>query len=97
MDKEVDGIILGMQMQKEELEKTNKRHPQLSDEELQKRFKWHTPQDTATGNLHGSVRSACLNLARTLNTVVPEGREKALAITHLEEVMMWANAGIARG
>jgi hypothetical protein len=27
---------------------------------------------------------------------LPEGREKALAVTHLEEVMMWSNAAIAR-
>lgn len=28
--------------------------------------------------------------------LVPDGREKATAITKLEEFMMWANAGIAR-
>jgi hypothetical protein len=27
---------------------------------------------------------------------VPGGREQALALTKLEEVVMWANAGIAR-
>jgi hypothetical protein len=28
--------------------------------------------------------------------MLPDGREKALAFTHLEEVTMWANAAIAR-
>jgi hypothetical protein len=28
--------------------------------------------------------------------MVPEGREKALALTNLEQVMFWANAAIAR-
>ena len=27
---------------------------------------------------------------------VPQGRERALALTKLEETIMWANAGIAR-
>jgi hypothetical protein len=31
-----------------------------------------------------------------LNELVPDSREKSLAITHLEEAVMWANAGIAR-
>lgn len=29
-------------------------------------------------------------------TLVPESREKSLAVTHLEETIMWANATIAR-
>ncbi len=31
-----------------------------------------------------------------VNEVVPDGREKYLAFTKLEEVMFWANAGLAR-
>jgi len=31
-----------------------------------------------------------------LNEIIPDGREKSLAITHLEEVMFWSNAGLAR-
>ena len=45
---------------------------------------------------HGSVRAACLELAHQLNDDLPEGREKSVAITKLEEAMFWANAAIAR-
>lgn len=42
------------------------------------------------------VREQCRMLAHDLNDWLPEGREKALAITNLEQVMFWANAAIAR-
>jgi hypothetical protein len=38
----------------------------------------------------------CLSLARFIDDTLPPGREKSLAITKLEEVMFWANAGLAR-
>jgi hypothetical protein len=43
------------------------------------------------------VRSACLDFAVLLDGKLEDCREKSLAITALEEVMMWTNAGIARG
>lgn len=84
------------QLQTEQLAKAIKKVPRLSVEELRNRFEWHQPKDKNTATAHSLVRNACLDLAITLNNVVPEGREKALMMTHLEEVMMWANAGIAR-
>lgn len=42
------------------------------------------------------IRSSCSNLAIFIAQEVPPGREQALALTKLEEVMFWANAGIAR-
>lgn len=64
--------------------------------DLEKRFMHHPPKDMGTVENHQAVRNWCLDLASMLNQIVPEGREKALVITHLEEVMFWANAGIAR-
>jgi hypothetical protein len=37
-----------------------------------------------------------MTLADYLNDLLPEGSEKELAIMHLEEVKMWANAAIAQ-
>lgn len=64
--------------------------------ELANRFAFHAATTQEKRDEHTSVRQACRRLADELNARVPEGREKALAITHLEGVMMWANAAIAR-
>ncbi len=42
------------------------------------------------------IRDMCRSLAFGINDFCPNGREKSLAITNLEQVMFWANAGIAR-
>jgi hypothetical protein len=39
---------------------------------------------------------ASRQLADALNESLPEGREKAVVMTKLEEVMFWANAAVAR-
>jgi hypothetical protein len=80
----------------ERLEIAIKKVPQLSTEALKHRFGFHAATTEEKRNEHTSVRQNCLILALFINEKVPEGREKALAITALEEVMMWANAGIAR-
>lgn len=64
-------------------------------EDIAHRFQYHAP-DTAKGEKHAKVRELLGNVAQQLNQDVPEGREQALMITHLEEAMFWANAGIAR-
>lgn len=64
--------------------------------DLENRFAFHPATDNEKINSHTSVRIHCLELAMFINKKVPEGREKSLAITHLEDVMMWANADIAR-
>jgi hypothetical protein len=63
--------------------------------DLEHRFAYHAPTGTK-GETHEAIRDRCQGLAEFINSWVPEGREKSLAITHLEETMMWANAGIAR-
>lgn len=45
---------------------------------------------------HDQVREGCRLLAHGLNDVLPEGREKSLAITNLEQVMFWSDAALSR-
>lgn len=42
------------------------------------------------------IRRICQNLGADILGLVPESREQSLALTNLEQVMFWANAGIAR-
>ncbi|MFI6512996.1 hypothetical protein ACIBCT_35805 [Streptosporangium sp. NPDC050855] len=67
----------------------------MTPADLDNRFSHHPPDEEAV-TAHETVRRLCRNLAGSLNEMLPEGREKALAITHLEQVMFWSNAAVAR-
>jgi hypothetical protein len=64
--------------------------------DIEHRFAFHPATSEEKRDAHTSVRQNCRVLADFLNEKLPEGREKALAITHLEEVMFWGNAALAR-
>ncbi len=64
--------------------------------DLTRRFAYHPATTDAVRDAHAQMRASCLSLAGQLDVLLPEGREKSLAITNLEQVMMWANAAIAR-
>lgn len=68
----------------------------MRPEEIERRFTFHPADTPERGQDHSLVRQQCQALASFLNDWIPEGREKALAVTKLEEVMFWANAAIAR-
>lgn len=68
----------------------------MENADLENRFSFHPANTEEKKQAHETIRNTCLRVAIDLNTIVPEGREKSLAITKLEEVMYWANAGIAR-
>ena len=42
------------------------------------------------------IRSSGKAMARTILKLTPQSRERSLALTKLEEAVMWANAAIAR-
>jgi hypothetical protein len=68
----------------------------IKEEELENRFKKAQTNLEEKQQAYEDIRNTCLDVAKFINVAVPDGREKSLAITHLEEVMFWANAGIAR-
>jgi hypothetical protein len=63
--------------------------------DLEKRFCYHAPKGTQVSR-YAEIRAACLALGITLSERVPPSRELSTALTHLDAVMMYANAGIAR-
>lgn len=67
----------------------------MNHDDLVNRFTYHPPQGDQP-DLFQTIRQIALAFAIALNEMVPESREKSLAITKLEEVVFWANAGIAR-
>jgi len=62
---------------------------------IENNFKYHAPTDRKIGQ-HKMIREAGKTFSKIILHNVPEGREQALAFTKIEEVVMWANAGIAR-
>ena len=63
--------------------------------QIEKAFAYHELDDDGR-EVCASVRSKARSLAHYINKTVPDSREKSLAMTKLEECVMWANAGIAR-
>jgi hypothetical protein len=68
----------------------------MDPRDIEHRFAFHAASRQEKRDEHTSARQGCRQLADHLNELLPEGREKALAVTKLEEVMFWANAAIAR-
>ena len=76
-------------------ERLKRRKPMIDNDDLENRFNYHKP-DEAKAKRHETARSRCLDLARTIVDLTPEGREQSLAVTKIEEAMFWANAALAR-
>lgn len=68
----------------------------MEQSDIDNRFSYHPPKDSGRAKQHEDARNTVSAVATTLNSMLPEGREKALAITKLEEALFWANAAIAR-
>ncbi|GAA4933985.1 hypothetical protein HD597_010073 [Nonomuraea thailandensis] len=68
----------------------------MTPADLDNRFSFHPADTVIKQRAHEHVRSRCRYLAQILDDDLPDGREKSLAMTKLEEVMFWANAAIAR-
>jgi hypothetical protein len=67
----------------------------LDKREIDNRFSYHAPTD-AQAALYGDIRNKAKSLATFINRNVPDGRQKSLALTSLEETVMRANAAVAQ-
>ena len=74
--------------------KTSDGLPQLNLD-LENRFSYHKPKDGQTRK-YERIRDIAKNYADYLTDNCPRSRELSLALTNLEQVVMWANASIAR-
>lgn len=58
-------------------------------------FTYHAPKQDQPKR-YNELRLMAIELARMIDANCPDSREKSLAITNLEQSVMWANASIAR-
>lgn len=56
---------------------------------------YHAPKEGQPAK-YEQLRATGKTLAYMIKNLVPNSREQSLALTKLEEVIFWANAGIAR-
>jgi hypothetical protein len=62
---------------------------------IENNFVYH-PLKAGQPALYEAVRSKAKELAMHINEMCPDSRERALALTNLEQAVFWANAAIAR-
>ncbi len=73
-----------------------KNYPMTDQDEqrLANSFTYHAPKNDQQER-YVALRGCAHDLAIMLMENVPPGRERSLALTKLEECIMWANKGIA--
>ena len=64
-------------------------------DDLENRFTYHAPKDGQPVK-YETIRQYGKALAIIIDKYCPDSREKSLAVTKIEEAVMWANASIAR-
>ena len=64
--------------------------------QVENSFTYHSPKSNQPER-YLTLRDNAKTLAFDILHLVPPGREQSLAITKLEEAIMWANKGIACG
>lgn len=65
------------------------------NKQIETNFTYHAPKK-GQPELYERIRSEAKELAYLIDELCPNSREKSLAMTKLEEAIMWANASIAR-
>lgn len=67
----------------------------ITKEEIKIRFSYHKPVADQPAK-YETVREWARDFASLIVDITPESREQAVALTKLDEVVMWVNAAIAR-
>lgn len=73
----------------------NERHA-IENTTIENNFKYHAPKP-GQPEKYQELRDKAKELAYLIEEYCEGGREKSLALTNLEQSVMWANASIARG
>ena len=67
----------------------------MANFDIENVFTYHAPHGNQLER-YEEIRSEARYFARLLNRVIPhDSREKSLAFTQLQQLVMWANAAIA--
>jgi len=66
----------------------------MTDLQIENLFTYHKPGGNQPER-YGDICDAAKKLAMLIQRLCPESREKSLAITALQQGIMWANASIA--
>jgi hypothetical protein len=69
--------------------------PTKFDDDLDRRFSYHPPFGDQPERFV-AIRQAAREFADLIVQTTPYSREQSTALTHLDQVVMWANAAIAR-
>lgn len=62
---------------------------------IENNFKYHKPKE-GQPEKYNALREKAKELAYLIDEICPNSREKSLAVTQLEQSIMWANASVAR-
>lgn len=63
--------------------------------DIKNNFTYHQPKENQIER-YAEIRARAMLFAEMIERECPESRERSLAMTKLEECVMWANASIAR-
>ena len=65
-------------------------------DEIENNFKYHQPKDDIQIDKYENIRNHGRDMGFVILNMSEPSREQSLALTKLEEAVMWANASIAR-
>lgn len=65
------------------------------NQQIENNFSYHAPKP-GQPETYQEIREKAKELAYLVDELVPNSREKSLAMTNLEQAVFWANAAVAR-